>query len=98
MACVRLYECPPNGQGITALIALNILTALNVQWKDIPFNSATRLHLLIEVMRIAFADAHRYGAARHTSSYAERIIMFATHSYVADQDMVSVPASALLTM
>ncbi len=58
---VRVYECPPNGQGLAALLALNIIkdadpTILSRQ------QSAARLHYLIEAMRLAFADAARYVA------------------------------------
>ena len=56
---VRLHEVPPNGQGLTALIALNILS----QFEDISsleHNSAPYLHLVIEALRLAFADAAYY--------------------------------------
>ena len=58
---VRVYECPPNGQGLAALLALNIIKGL----EGVPFHrtqSATRLHLMIEAMRLAFADARQYVA------------------------------------
>jgi gamma-glutamyltranspeptidase/glutathione hydrolase len=47
---------PPNGQGITALIALNLLG--HTQVADLPVDSADALHLHIEAMKLAFADVH----------------------------------------
>jgi gamma-glutamyltranspeptidase/glutathione hydrolase len=57
---LRVHECPPNGQGITALIALNILDGFHLSPPDLL--SAERLHLMIESMRLAFADARWYVA------------------------------------
>lgn len=57
---LRVYECPPNGQGITALIALNILEGFDLNALD--SLSTERLHLMIEAMRLAFADARWYVA------------------------------------
>lgn len=55
-----VHECPPNGQGMTALIALNILEGFDLSPLDLL--SAERLHLMIESMRLAFADARWYVA------------------------------------
>lgn len=51
----RVFEIPPNGHGITALMALNIFENYNV--KD--FNSES-VHYQIESMKLAFADAREY--------------------------------------
>ncbi|HLE46022.1 MAG TPA: gamma-glutamyltransferase [Thermoplasmata archaeon] len=56
---VHLWECPPNGQGLVALLALNLLSEF-----DLPTDalSAARLHLVIEALRLAFADGGWYVA------------------------------------
>ncbi|HSL27889.1 MAG TPA: gamma-glutamyltransferase family protein, partial [Anaerolineales bacterium] len=57
---LRVYECPPNGQGLTALIALNLLQEFDLAALE-PL-STQRFHLMIEAMRLAFADARWYVA------------------------------------
>lgn len=64
-AGVELWEHPPNGQGIVALMALGILQELEKQGKIPTFtaaehNSAPYLHAVIEALRFAFADASWY--------------------------------------
>jgi gamma-glutamyltranspeptidase/glutathione hydrolase len=51
----RVYECPPNGQGLTALLALNILDGFDLA--SLGAASPAALHLQIEALRLAFADA-----------------------------------------
>lgn len=55
---VTVYECPPNGQGLAALEAMNI--AENFDLRSMAWDSPERLHLMVESMRLAFADARQY--------------------------------------
>jgi gamma-glutamyltranspeptidase/glutathione hydrolase len=57
---LRVWECPPNGQGLTALMALNILEGFDLAALD-PL-SPERLHLVIESLRLAFTDTNWYVA------------------------------------
>lgn len=56
----RLHEIPPNGQGISALIALGILGHFDMG--ATPLDSAASLHLQIEAMKLAFADVYAHVA------------------------------------
>jgi gamma-glutamyltranspeptidase / glutathione hydrolase len=55
---VTVLEHPPNGQGLAALIAMNIASGWNLA--EYPHDSPERMHLMIEAMRLAFADARQY--------------------------------------
>lgn len=55
-----VWEIPPNGQGIAALVALNILEGFDLG--SLPRRSPEGFHLQIEAMKVAFIDAHRYVA------------------------------------
>jgi gamma-glutamyltranspeptidase / glutathione hydrolase len=57
---IRVWECPPNGQGLAALLALNLLEGCEL--KGQPPLGVERLHLLIEALRVAFADTQWYCA------------------------------------
>ncbi|XP_077979526.1 glutathione hydrolase-like YwrD proenzyme [Glandiceps talaboti] len=58
---VRVWEMPPNGQGITALMALNILEGIP-GLKEMGHNTTQYLHYLIESLRLSFADTTYYVA------------------------------------
>ncbi|KAI5450133.1 hypothetical protein NCC49_003760 [Naganishia albida] len=78
---VTLWECPPNGQGLTALVALGIIEQLENLGKlddilKLEHNSVEYLHVLIESLRLAFAD---------------------TRYYVTDPDVVHVPVKEMLS-
>jgi gamma-glutamyltranspeptidase/glutathione hydrolase len=55
-----VWEIPPNGQGIAALIALNLLEGYDLG--GMPRDSVESFHLQLEAMKLGFADAHRYVA------------------------------------
>ena len=55
---VRVWECPPNGQGLATLLALAILDGLPVD----ALGTAERTHVQIEALRLGFADARWYVA------------------------------------
>ncbi len=54
----RLYELPPNGQGIAALEMIKILG--NVDLGAMGHNSAEYLHYIIEAKKLAYADIQRW--------------------------------------
>src|SRR5262249_51523172 len=54
----KIYELPPNGQGIAALEMLNIMEASPLfQYRP---QSADALHAKIEAQKLAYADLQRY--------------------------------------
>ncbi len=57
---VDILEHPPNGQGIAALIALNLVEGWDLAEMD--YFDPARWHLMIEAMRMGMADAARYVA------------------------------------
>lgn len=69
----RVYEIPPNGQGIVALIALGILQQFDMA--SLPVDSADSVHLQIEAIKLAFADAQGFVAdIEHMSVRPERLL------------------------
>ncbi|GJN90639.1 hypothetical protein Rhopal_003651-T1 [Rhodotorula paludigena] len=75
-----LHETPPNGQGLTALIALGILEAMQEQGKiDLSKTehlSAEWLHALISAIRLAFADTRAYVADPEHEYLSKRAELF----------------------
>jgi gamma-glutamyltranspeptidase/glutathione hydrolase len=55
-----VFELPPNGAGIAALMMLNIMESFNVG--VFGHNSADALHTQIEAKKLAYADMQRYVA------------------------------------
>lgn len=68
-----LCEIPPNGQGLTALIALNILESFDMASQSL--GSADCVHLRTEAIKLAFADRNRYIAdPEHVAVPTERLL------------------------
>lgn len=57
---IMVWELPPNGQGVAALMALNLLEGFDLA--AYARESVEVYHWQIEAMKLAFADAHRYVA------------------------------------
>ncbi len=55
---LQVHELPPNGQGIVCLIALGILSHFDLS--SHAADGADSVHLQIEALKLAFADAYRY--------------------------------------
>lgn len=55
-----VYEIPPNGQGIAALMMLNIMETFPLA--QFGHNSADALHAMIEAKKLAYADMYHYVA------------------------------------
>ena len=55
-----VYEIPPNGQGIAALMMLNIMETFPLA--EFGQNSTDALHAMIEAKKLAYADMYRYVA------------------------------------
>ncbi len=56
----RVWELPPNGQGIAVLEMLNILEQFDIA--RLGHNTAEQLHLFIEAKKLAFADRAKFYA------------------------------------
>jgi gamma-glutamyltranspeptidase/glutathione hydrolase len=55
---IHVWEHPPNGQGLAALLALAILDEMDLA----PWGTPERAHVQIEALRLGFADARWYVA------------------------------------
>ncbi|MCY7386600.1 MAG: gamma-glutamyltransferase family protein [Burkholderiales bacterium] len=91
---VRLHEIPPNGQGIAALIGLGILENFDLASHRV--DSVTSVHLQIEAMKLAFADAARYIAdARFMNTPVAALLdksYLKSRAALIDTKLASVPA------
>lgn len=74
-AGVELNEIPPNGSGLTALIALNILSQFDMA--KYGAGSAERYHLQIEALKLAWVLRNRHIADREAMKIAPEDLLSA---------------------
>lgn len=90
---LRVWECPPNSQGIVALEALNILSGVDLA--AMPFDAPDTLHWKMEAIKLAMADALGYVAdPEHVSVPVEQLL---SHDYAAQRRAEIDPQHALPT-
>ncbi|MEO8344415.1 MAG: gamma-glutamyltransferase family protein [Betaproteobacteria bacterium] len=63
---MTVHEIPPNGQGVSALMALGMLEHFDLASRHC--DSVAVQHLQIEAMKLAFADTYRYVSDPRTMS------------------------------
>nr|NLJ03425.1 gamma-glutamyltransferase family protein [Bacillota bacterium] len=88
---LEVWEIPPNGQGIVALMALNILKGFEFAPEE--KNSPLTWHRQIEALKLAFADAQSYVTdPKHMQVSVEDLLSAAW----ADEKRKLIGSSALL--
>ncbi|OAQ96274.1 hypothetical protein LLEC1_02232 [Akanthomyces lecanii] len=100
-AGIELWEHPPNGQGIVALMALGIIQELEKQGKIPTFgpqdvNTTPYLHALIEALRISFADGSWFVADPNVSKVPAAELI--SESYLAERAKLFDPTKAFETV
>ncbi|KAI5457506.1 nucleophile aminohydrolase [Mariannaea sp. PMI_226] len=94
---VELWEHPPNGQGIVALMALGIIQELEKQgkiptWSHKDFNTAPYLHAIIEALKLAFTDASWYVADPNVSKVPTQGLI--SSEYLGERAKIFDPSKA----
>ncbi len=87
----QVLEHPPNGQGVAALIALNILSGYALS--DYAEDSPDKVHLMVEAMRCGFAEA-RYHVA-DPAHYAAPIDFLLSARYAEQRRAQIQPRTAM---
>ncbi len=85
-----LHEIAPNGQGISALMALGILRSFDIG--SMPVDGVDSQHLQIEAMKLAFADVYRFVA--EPASMEVSVEQMLDPAYLASRAMLIDPKRA----
>ena len=86
-----LFEIPPNGQGLTALLTLNILEGIDLQ--SMRNQPDLYYHTMIEATKLAFADRNRYIA--DPAFAATPVKQLLSKEYAAQRRALIDPAKAM---
>ncbi|HKF59934.1 MAG TPA: gamma-glutamyltransferase family protein [Dongiaceae bacterium] len=79
-----IFECPPNGQGIAALLMLNVLAGFRLNGLDPA--CAQRLHLEVEAARLAYRDRDLLiGDSAHHPAPVQELLSEAYAAYLRGQ-------------
>lgn len=94
---VDVWEHPPNGQGIVALMALGIIEELEKKGAIPTFgpgdhNSTAYLHMVVEALRIAFADGNWFIADPNVSKVPVKELI--SPKYLAERAKLFDPKKA----
>lgn len=73
----KLWEIPPNGSGVIALLVLGIIKSLDakgeIKLSQLQHNSVEYLHLIIESLKLAFKDSEEHVHDTHHVSHHLKI-------------------------
>jgi gamma-glutamyltranspeptidase/glutathione hydrolase len=75
-----VYEMPPNGQGVAALLMLNIMETFPFGQKDYGFGSTKALHTMIEAKKLAYADLVKYIGDPHGQELPVKTLLSKDHA------------------
>jgi gamma-glutamyltranspeptidase/glutathione hydrolase len=88
---IDVWEHPPNGQGLAALLALNLVEAYDLGRMD--YFDPARWHLMIEAMRLGMVDAGRYVADPEATEVPVSALL--SKAYAARRSSTIDPGKAL---
>lgn len=86
-----IHEIPPNGQGISALMALGILENFPTL-RDLDPDGVESIHLQVEAMKLAFADLHTHVADSDFMAVSPADLL--SNDYLAERGTLIDPGSA----
>jgi gamma-glutamyltranspeptidase/glutathione hydrolase len=75
-----VFEIPPNGQGLAALMMLNIMETFPLGQKEYGFGSTKALHAMVEAKKLAYADLLKYIGDPRTQKLPVKTLLSKEHA------------------